>query len=203
MDETTAALRKIYEDSLLEAESKVKYYRRLLGKLRACEGVKPEVEGNADCAEEPQKGELVFKCDSGVVRITPFFKDDGSKARLAEVELELRPRVRQHEDVVCPRICSECQCMELRNNLKQQKSENEVLHRKVNDLGHKFRRAKHEGEALRAKLRQACRERDELAEKLRIAEADDQKRSLLLETLNQLFEGESPRASEASFDEKR
>ena len=37
-----------------------------------------------------------------------------------------------------------------------QKSENEVLHRKVNDLGHK--------------LSQARRERDKLAEKLRIAE---------------------------------
>ena len=37
-----------------------------------------------------------------------------------------------------------------------QKSENEVLHRKVNDLGHKYR--------------QARRERDKLAEKLRIAE---------------------------------
>lgn len=44
MEETTAAIRKIYEDSLLEAESKVKFYRRLLGK--------PLVEGNADCAEE-------------------------------------------------------------------------------------------------------------------------------------------------------
>ena len=43
----------------------------------------------------------------------------------------------------------------LLQRVAQQKSENEVLHRKVNDLGHKYR--------------QACRERDKLAEKLRIA----------------------------------
>lgn len=58
-----------------------------------------------------------------------------------------------------------------------QKSENEVLHRKVKDLCHK--------------LCQARRERDKLAEKLRIAEGDDQKRSLLIETLNQLFNEET------------
>ena len=58
-----------------------------------------------------------------------------------------------------------------------QKSENEVLHRKVKDLCHK--------------LCQARRERDKLAEKLRIAEGDDQKRSLLIETLNQFFNEET------------
>lgn len=44
----------------------------------------------------------------------------------------------------------------LLRRVAQQKSENEVLHRKVNDLGHKYR--------------QARRERDKLAKKLRIAE---------------------------------
>lgn len=44
----------------------------------------------------------------------------------------------------------------LLQRVAQQKSENKVLHRKVNDLGHKFR--------------QARRERDKLAKGLRIAE---------------------------------
>ena len=65
----------------------------------------------------------------------------------------------------------------LQQRVAKQKRENEVLHRKVNDLVHK--------------LRQARRERDELAEKLRIAEEDDKKRSLLIETLNQLLNEES------------
>ena len=64
----------------------------------------------------------------------------------------------------------------LQQRVAKQKRENEVLHRKVNDLVHK--------------LRQARRERDELAEKLRIAEEDDKKRSLLIETLNQLLNEE-------------
>ena len=65
----------------------------------------------------------------------------------------------------------------LLHRVAQQKSENEVLHRKVKDLCHK--------------LCQARRERDQLAEKLRIAEGDDQKRSLLIETLNQFFNEET------------
>ena len=59
MDETTVTIRKICENELLAAESKVKFYRKLLGKVRcvhprpasASEGVSP-VESNADCAEE-------------------------------------------------------------------------------------------------------------------------------------------------------
>ena len=65
----------------------------------------------------------------------------------------------------------------LLQRVAQQKSEIKVLHRKVKDLCHK--------------LCQARRERDELAEKLRIAEGDDQKRSLLIETLNQFFNEET------------
>ena len=61
--------------------------------------------------------------------------------------------------------------------LAQQKSENEVLHRKVNDLGHKFCRAR--------------RERDQLAEKLRKAEVEAQKRGLLLQKLSYLIYEES------------
>lgn len=72
--------------------------------------------------------------------------------------------------------------LEIRYNAEREvnarlQSENKVLHRKVNDLGHK--------------LSQARRERDKLAEKLRIAEGDAQKRSLLLETLNQFRNEES------------
>lgn len=143
MDETTAAIRKICGNELLVAESKIKFYRRLLGKLRACElhprsidlgGVSP-VENNADCAEEVEN----------------------LRSQLQEKTKELD---------------------NLQRYIAQQKSENEVLHRKVNNLGNKYR--------------QACRERDELAEKLRIAEEDDKKRSLLIETLNQLsFDEES------------
>lgn len=54
-----------------------------------------------------------------------------------------------------------------------QKSENEVLHRKVKDLCHK--------------LCQARRERDKLAEKLRKAEIEAQKRGSLLEKLSYLI----------------
>lgn len=58
-----------------------------------------------------------------------------------------------------------------------QKSENEVLHRKVNDLGHKLCRAR--------------RERDQLAEKLRKAESEAHLyRSLVLEKLAQLIKEE-------------
>ena len=61
----------------------------------------------------------------------------------------------------------------LSHNVKQLKSENEVLHREVNDLGHKFCRAR--------------RERDQLAEKLRKAEIEAQKRGSLLEKLSYLI----------------
>lgn len=54
-----------------------------------------------------------------------------------------------------------------------QKSENEVLHRKVNDLGHKLCRAR--------------RERDQLAEKLRKAEIEAQKHGSLLEKLSYII----------------
>lgn len=58
-----------------------------------------------------------------------------------------------------------------------QKSENEVLHRKVNDLGHKFCRAR--------------RERDKLAEKLRKAEREAHfYRSLVYEKLVKLIDEE-------------
>ena len=152
MDETTAAIRKICENELLAAGSKVKFYRKLLGKVRcahprpsersegvssASEGVSP-VESNADCAEEVEN-----------------------------LRSQLQEKIKELET--------------LKRYIAQQKSENEVLVHK---------------------LRQACQERDKLAEKLRMAEEDDKKRSLLIETLNQLFEGESPRASEASFDEE-
>lgn len=58
-----------------------------------------------------------------------------------------------------------------------QKSENEVLHRKVNDLGHKYC--------------QARRERDKLAEKLRKAEREAHfYRSLVFEKLSKMIDEE-------------
>ena len=81
-------------------------------------------------------------------------------------------------DVLEAKYKAECdENTRLLRRVAKQKSENEVLHRKVKDLVHKYR--------------QTCRERDELAEKLRVAEGDAQKRSLLLETLNQLLNEES------------
>ena len=64
-----------------------------------------------------------------------------------------------------------------------QKSENEILQGKVNDLDHKLSQACQE----RDKLSQACRERDKLAEKLRRAEMEAQKYDLLLKKLNHLI----------------
>lgn len=87
MNETTAAIRKIYEDSLLEAESRVKFYRKLLGK--------PSVEGNVNCAKELKS---------------------------------------------------------LKSQLQKKNGENEVLHRKVHDLGHKLCQAHRECGKLRNEL---------------------------------------------------
>ena len=65
----------------------------------------------------------------------------------------------------------------LLHRVAAQKSENEVLHRKVNDLGHKLCRAR--------------RERDQLAEKLRKSEGEAHfYRSLVLEKLAQLIKEE-------------
>lgn len=65
----------------------------------------------------------------------------------------------------------------LLQRLSQLKSENEVLHRKVNDLGHKLCKAR--------------RERDQLAEKLRKSEGEAHfYRSLVLEKLAQLIKEE-------------
>lgn len=44
MDETTAAFRKVFEDMLLETETKVEYYHRMLGK--------PPVKNNTNCVKE-------------------------------------------------------------------------------------------------------------------------------------------------------
>lgn len=65
----------------------------------------------------------------------------------------------------------------LLHRVAAQKSENEVLHRKVNDLGHKLCKAR--------------RERDQLAEKLRKSEGEAHfYRSLVLEKLAQLIKEE-------------
>lgn len=82
-------------------------------------------------------------------------------------------------DVLDAKYKAECeQNTRLLRRVAKQKSENEVLHRKVNDLGHKYR--------------QACRERDKLAEKLRKAEDDARLyRGLVLYELSQLINEES------------
>lgn len=73
---------------------------------------------------------------------------------------------------------AECEAnTRLLRRVAAQKRENEVLHRKVKDLVHK--------------IRQVCRERDKLAEELRVAEGVAQKRSMLLEVLNQFVNEES------------
>ena len=61
-----------------------------------------------------------------------------------------------------------------------QKSENEILQGKVNDLDHKLSQACRECD----KLSQACQERDKLAEKLCRAEVEAQKYDFLLKKLN-------------------
>ena len=128
MDEATATtFRGVFEDMLLEAENKVKYYRRILGK--------PPVESNADCTKEIES----------------------LKSQLQEKTKELG---------------------NLQQYVAQQKSKNEVLHRKINDLS--------------LKLCGAYRKRDELAEKLRKAEGDAHfYRGLVLYNLSQLIDEES------------
>ena len=64
-----------------------------------------------------------------------------------------------------------------------QKSENEILQSKVNDLDHKLSQACQE----RDKLSQACQEHDNLAEKLRKAEVEAQKHGLFLKRLSHLI----------------
>lgn len=77
-------------------------------------------------------------------------------------------------DVLEAKYKAECEeNTRLLQQVAQQKSENEVLHRKVNDLGHKFC--------------QARRERDKLAQKLREAEVKAQKYGSLLEKLSYLI----------------
>lgn len=93
MSEQTAAFRKVFEYELLEAETKVKYYRSLLGL--------PPVESNTKYAEENTR---LLQC------------------------------------------------------VAQQKSENEVLHRKVGDLASKLCKAHRECAKLRNELKIAKEE---------------------------------------------
>ena len=100
-------------------------------KLEASDGKaldpKGEVKGYKIFCENPATGEKIL--------VKEFTKSDVLEAKYkAECEENTR----------------------LLRRVAQQKSENEVLHRKVNDLGHKYR--------------QASRERDKLAKELRIAE---------------------------------
>ena len=74
---------------------------------------------------EPQEGEIVFKRDGEVVRIHKITKGDILEWRLKAV----------------------------RKQLKQQEEENKILHRKVNDLGHKFSQARRECNKLRNELK--------------------------------------------------
>ena len=132
MSEQTAAFRKVFEYSLLEAEGAVKYYRSLLGL--------PPVGSSTDCAKEIES----------------------LKGQLQEKTKELDS---------------------LKRCTAQQKSENEILRGKVNDLDHKLRQACQE----RDKLSQACQERDKLAEKLYRAEVEVQRYGLFLKKLSHLI----------------
>ena len=126
---------------------------RALYKLEASDGKavdpKGEVKGYRIFCENPATGEKVL--------VKEFTKHDVLEAKYkAECEENTR----------------------LLRRVASQKSENEVLHRKVNDLVHK--------------LRQARRERDKLAEKLRKAEGDAHfYRGLVLYNLSQLIDEES------------
>ena len=79
-------------------------------------------------------------------------------------------------DVLEAKYKAECEeNTRLLRRVAAQKSENEVLHRKVNDLGHKYRHA--------------CRERDKLAHQLRKAELAP-KLDMYLEKLYRAFDVE-------------
>ena len=87
-------------------------------------------------------------------------------------------------DVLEAKYKAECEeNTRLLQQVAQQKSENEVLHRKVNDLDHKLSQACQE----RDKLSQACKERDKLTEKLLRAGVEAQKYDLLLKKLSHLI----------------
>lgn len=166
MDETTATIRKICENELLAAESKVKFYRKLLGKFRAPSVARARPFQGRACELHPRSSER-SEGETDLGGVSPVEGNADCAEEVENLRSQLQEKIKELET--------------LKRYIAQQKSENEVLVHK---------------------LRQACQERDKLAEKLRMAEEDDKKRSLLIETLNQLFEGESPRASEASFDEE-
>ena len=97
--------------------------------------------------------------------------------------------------IVKGRLLTKYEALELKYNAQReenkrllrrvaaQKSENEILRGKVNDLDHKLSQACQE----RDKLSQACQEHDNLAEKLRKAEVEAQKHSLFLKKLSHLI----------------
>lgn len=107
MSEQTAAFRKVFEYSLLEAECAVKHYRSLLGM--------PPVGSSTDCAKE-----------------------------IESLKNQLQEKTKELDN--------------LQRLITQQKSENEVLHRKVNDLGHKLSRARRECGKLRDELKETREE---------------------------------------------
>ena len=97
--------------------------------------------------------------------------------------------------IVKGRLLTKYEALELKYNAQReenkrllrrvaaQKSENEILQGKVNDLDHKLSQACQE----RDKLSQACKERDKLTEKLLRAGVEAQKYDLLLKKLSHLI----------------
>lgn len=97
--------------------------------------------------------------------------------------------------IVKGRLLTKYEALELKYNAQReenkrllrrvaaQKSENEILQSKVNNLDHKLSQACQE----RDKLSQACQERDKLAEKLYRAEGEVQRYGLFLKKLSHLI----------------
>lgn len=210
MSEQTAAFRKVFEYSLLEAEEAVKHYRSLLGM--------PPVEDNAKYAEEntrllqnvaQQKSEnevLHRKVDDLASKLCKSHRECAKLRNELKAAKEPTPKVTIEgfqiyyknpvtEQIIKKRLLTKYEELEskykaqceinkrLLHRAATQKDENKILQGKVNDLDHKLRQACQE----RDKLSQVCQERDKLAEKLRRAEIEAQKHDLLLKKLSHLI----------------
>ena len=133
------------QSQLQEKTEKLDEVARQIEELRKC---LPEIV-RADFKLEASDGKEL--APNGEVKGYKIFCEDKATGEKVVVKsftkcdvLEARYKAKREENT------------RLLQRVAQQKSENEVLHRKVNDLGHKYR--------------QARRERDKLAKALRIAE---------------------------------
>lgn len=137
-----------------------------------------------DCSENPQ---ALAKEE------TPDEKEPALEVTLGGFQIYYKnPATGQ---IVKGRLLTKYEALELKYNAQReenkrllrrvaaQKSENEILQSKVNDLDHKLSQTCQELD----KLSQACKERDKLTEKLRRAEVEAQKHDLLLKKLSRLI----------------